>query len=154
MLFENGQPKNTFDVVMHFFVLEHVRDPLAFIQQNLKLLQKGGRLIIEIPNAADPLHTVYKIPAFERFYWSLPHHWYFSEKSLGYLLDKVGVTYKILRDQRYDFSNHMTWTLTGRPGGMSKFTQLLGQELEDVYRTQLVKKGFCDTLIAVLSKES
>ena len=71
-----------FDIVMHFFVLEHIAQPLAFLQRQLALLQPGGHIVFEIPNAADPLYSVYDIPAFERFYWSIAHPWYFSEASL------------------------------------------------------------------------
>jgi SAM-dependent methyltransferase len=151
-LFEGGSPKRQFDVVMHFFVLEHVRDPFSFLEMNLKLVRPGGVLVAEIPNAADPLHTVYAIPAFERFYWSLPHHWYFTETSMRYVVDRLGVTYEIVLDQRYDLSNHMTWALTGRPGGMGRYTEQLGTEIEDAYRKVLVARGLCDTLVAVIQK--
>ena len=74
--------KNTnkkFDLIIHFFVLEHIADPIKFIKSLLPLLEKKGQIIFEIPNVADPLHTLYNISAFERFYWSIAHHWYFSE---------------------------------------------------------------------------
>lgn len=141
-----------FDAIMHFFVLEHIADPQAFLMQQLDLLNPGGVVIFEIPNAADPLHSVYNIPAFERFYWSVAHHWYFSRDSLAYLLGKLGASFEILLDQRYDLSNHMTWARDGRPGGMGKFTPQLGQELEDQYRQALVRVGRCDTLVGILKK--
>jgi 2-polyprenyl-3-methyl-5-hydroxy-6-metoxy-1,4-benzoquinol methylase len=75
-----------FDVIMHFFVLEHISDPLNFLKLQIELLKPGGKIIFEIPNAADVIYSVYDIPAFERFYWSIAHPWYFSEKSLTYLL--------------------------------------------------------------------
>jgi len=154
-LFEDiAQTNQQFDVVMHYFVLEHVRDPVEFLISNLKVLKPGGRLIIEIPNAADPLYTVYDIPAFEKFYWSIAHHWYFTEKSLAFVLNKIdNINYKILRDQRYDLSNHMVWARDGKPGGMSFFTNKLGVELEEKYKNSLVQSGYCDTLIAVIEKK-
>jgi SAM-dependent methyltransferase len=143
--------KSQFDVVMHFFVLEHIAQPQAFIESQLALLKPGGKLIFEIPNVADPLHTVYDIPAFERFYWSVAHPWYFSEPSLRHVLDRVGRPYQILLDQRYDLSNHMTWARDGRPGGMGRFTSQLGSELEESYKQALVRTGKCDTLIGVIT---
>lgn len=139
-----------FDLIMHFFVLEHVADALAFLRAQLTLLKPGGRIVFEIPNAADPLYSVYDIPAFERFYWSVAHPWYFSEKSLHYLLQQLGRPYEILRDQRYDLSNHLVWARDGRPGGMGRFTSLLGQELEDSYKRELIRAGRCDTLIGMI----
>ena len=141
-----------FDLLMHYFVLEHIRDPRSFLTRCMELIRRGGRMVFEVPNAADPLRTIYDIPEFERFYWSYPHHWYFSEKSLAFLLDGLGFSFEIQRDQRYDLSNHMTWAITGRPGGMGRFTEKLGKDLEDIYRKKLIQSGFCDTLIGVLTK--
>jgi SAM-dependent methyltransferase len=140
-----------FDVVMHFFVLEHIAEPKAFLQAQLAMLKPGGKLIFEIPNVADPLHSVYDIAAFERFYWSIAHPWYFSEASLRYLLDQVGRPYQIVLDQRYDLSNHMVWARDGRPGGMGRFTPQLGPELEEAYKQALVRARKCDTLVGIIT---
>ena len=146
-------PADDFDAIMHFFVLEHVADPEGFLREQLDLLRPGGLLVCEVPNAADALVTVYDIPAFERFYWSVAHHWYFSEASLGHLFERLGCAWALRRDQRYDLSNHMIWARDGKPGGMGRFTPQLGAEIEDAYRQALIRSGHCDTLVAVLKKE-
>ncbi len=142
-----------FDLVLHAFVLEHISTPQQFLQQQLDLLKPGGRLIFEVPNSAEPLLTLYDVPAFERFYWIVAHTWYFSERSLQYLLGKLGYPFEILLDQRYDLSNHMVWARDGRPGGMGRFTPQFGREIEDQYRQALVQSRHCDTLVAVVKKE-
>lgn len=154
-VFENyGAVKEKFDVVMHYFVLEHVRDPLDFINSNLNLLKSGGKLIVEIPNAADPLHTIYNIPEFEKFYWSIAHHWYFNEGSLHFLLSKIpGITYELQRDQRYDLSNHMIWARDGKPGGMGRFSSHFQGRLDKVYKETMINSGHCDTLILIIKKD-
>jgi len=146
-------PESRFDAILHFFVLEHIADPLSFLQVQLELLKPGGKIIFEIPNAADPLYSVYDIPAFERFYWSVAHPWYFSEPSLHYLLGRLGRPYEILRDQRYDLSNHMVWARDGKPGGMARFSEALGSELDRVYKQALIYSGKCDTLVGIISKD-
>ena len=138
--------QDRFDIVMHFFVLEHIAKARAFLEQQLTLLKPGGKIIF-----ADPLYSVYDVPAFERFYWSIAHPWYFSEASLRYLLDQVGRPYEIKRDQRYDLSNHMVWARDGRPGGMGRFTEILGRELEESYKQGLIRSGRCDTLVGIVS---
>ncbi|MCG3168320.1 MAG: Ubiquinone biosynthesis O-methyltransferase [Bacteroidia bacterium] len=148
-----AEPADGFDAIMHFFVLEHIAGPEAFLRAQLDLLRPGGVLVCEVPNAADALVTVYDIPAFERFYWSVAHHWYFTEASLGHLLRRLGCAWELRRDQRYDLSNHMVWARDGKPGGMGRFTPLLGTEIEDAYRQALIRSGHCDTLVAVLKKE-
>ena len=147
-----SSPNEKFDIITHFFVLEHIAEPVEFLKKQLSLLNKGGKIIFEIPNVADALYTVYDIPAFERFYWSIAHPWYFSEKSLRFLLDKLNQPYEIIFDQRYDLSNHMTWARDGKPGGMGKYTSKLGIELEEAYKQSLIKTGYCDTLVGVITK--
>lgn len=146
-------PDARFDLILHFFVLEHIANPAAFLAELLSLLKPGGKIVFEIPNAADPLYSVYDIPAFERFYWSVAHPWYFSESSLHFLLKQLGHSYEVLRDQRYDLSNHMVWARDGRPGGMGRFTAQLGESLEEAYKQALIRIGKCDTLVGILGKE-
>lgn len=150
---KKSQPNELFDLILHFFVLEHIADPIDFLRMQLSLLKSGGKIIFEIPNAADPLYSVYDIPAFERFYWSIAHPWYFNENSIQYLLKKLGVTYKIILEQRYDLSNHMVWARDGKPGGMGRFTDFLGPDLENDYKQALIKTGYCDTLVCIITKE-
>ncbi len=145
-------PDTRFDTIMHFFVLEHIVNPLDFLKTQLTLLNSGGKIIFEIPNVADPLSSVYDISAFERFYWSIAHPWYFSESSLHYLLGLLGQPYEILRDQRYDLSNHMVWARDGKAGGMGRFTNKLSLELEEGYKQELIRSGKCDTLVAIIRK--
>lgn len=142
-----------FDVVMHFFVLEHVAEPDTFLSSLLQLVKRGGKIIFEVPNASDPLYSVYDIPAFERFYWSVAHRWYFNETALGHLLSRIGKPYEIIRDQRYDLSNHMVWARDGRPGGMGRFTGILGQDVEESYKQALIRSGKCDTLIGIVRND-
>jgi SAM-dependent methyltransferase len=153
--FENMRTQNRtdrFNLIMHFFVLEHIQDPLAFLLDQLSLLKPNGHIVFEVPNAADPLYSLYDIPEFEKFYWSVAHPWYFSEISLQYLLDQTNHPYKIHREQRYDLSNHMIWARDGKPGGSQRFTPDLGKEIEELYKDALKKSGKCDTLIGVISK--
>jgi SAM-dependent methyltransferase len=152
-LIATGRHKDGFDLILHAFVLEHISAPKAFLQQQLDMLKPGGKLIFELPNVADPLRTVYDLPAFERFYWIVAHTWYFSKPSLERLLGGLNQPFEILLDQRYDLSNHLVWARDGKPGGMNRFTPKFGGEIEDQYRRALVASGHCDTLIGVVTKK-
>ena len=150
---KTNHPTQKYDLILHFFVLEHVSDPINFLKEQINMLKPGGRVIFEIPNVADPLYSVFDVPSFERFYWSVAHPWYFSEKSLEFVLSAVPAKFRVLLDQRYDLSNHITWALTGQPGGNGKYTKMLGEELEKNYKEGLKKVRKCDTLIAILEME-
>ena len=144
--------KKKYDLIINFFVLEHIANPINFLKELLSMLKKNGKIIFEIPNVADPLHSLYDIPSFEKFYWSIAHHWYFSFNSLSYVLKKLNHPYKILLDQRYDLSNHLHWSKHNKPGGMGKYSKYIGKKVDSNYKKILLKSGFCDTLIGVISK--
>jgi SAM-dependent methyltransferase len=141
-----------FDLIVSFFVLEHIRDPFDFIGRSLSLLKDGGSFIAEVPCVNDPLTHIYHIPAFERFYWSVAHHYYYNPKSLAFILDKMGVRYKMVPEQRYDLSNHMVWMSEGKPGGQGRFDDVFTRELIAQYKRDLKAKWLCDTIFLYIHK--
>ncbi len=142
-----------FDLVLHFFVLEHIAEPVGFLRQAFKLLAPGGTMIFEVPSRSDPLLSIYNIPAFNRFYWSVAHNYYFNKKSLEYVLKEVADDFQIIPEQRYDLSNHITWAIKGKPGGQGKYSPFFTEKLERTYLESMKKTGYCDTLIARIYKK-
>lgn len=143
-------PEKRFDLVVHFFVFEHVRDPFEFLKSTLGLLKPVGKMIAEIPCVNDPLTSLFEIPAFERFYWSIAHHYYYSPRSIAYVLDSLGVKYRLVPEQRYDLSNHIIWMTKGTPGGQGKFKHVFTKELIEKYKQDLRDKWLCDTMFLIV----
>ena len=141
-----------FDLIAHFFVFEHIADPFEFLEETYNLLADGGVIIAEIPSSTDALTSVYNIPAFEKFYWSIAHHYYYNPKSLQFILNQLGYRYEILPEQRYDLSNHMTWMMDGKPGGQNRF-ELFSDETLKSYKNDLMKNWKCDTVILKIFKD-
>lgn len=141
-----------FDLITHFFVFEHISNPFDFIEQQLNLLKDGGIIIAEIPSATDPLTSLYDIEAFENFYWSIAHHYYYTPKSLKYILDKMNLKYELIPEQRYDLSNHITWMTDGKPGGQNRFNNVFSVELIEKYKQDLKDKWLCDTIFLKIYK--
>jgi len=141
-----------FDVITHFFVFEHIRDPFEFLTKTYSMLKEGGVMIMEFPCANDPLTSQYSIDAFEKFYWSIAHHYYYTPNSISFILNRLGYEYKLVPEQRYDLSNHMTWMMFGKPGGQGKFTDFLGTEVVDAYRKNLIDTWHCDTIFLYVWK--
>ncbi len=50
-------PKDTFDLILSHEVLEHVNDDRAAMEEMLRTLRPGGRLVIFIPNRGYPFET-------------------------------------------------------------------------------------------------
>lgn len=146
-----GEAKDGFDLIVHYYVMEHLANPVAFLKGLIAMLKPGGRIVFEVPNANDALTVLYQIPAYERFIWVVSHRWYFTEKSLAFAIEKAGGKAEVRLDQRYDLSNHLVWARDGRPGGAGRFTKALGADLEDAYRQALIRARLCDTLIGVIS---
>jgi 2-polyprenyl-3-methyl-5-hydroxy-6-metoxy-1,4-benzoquinol methylase len=140
-----SEKNNSLDLILHFFLLEHIRHPLQFLDQCLQLLKPGGMMFFEVPSRSDPLITIYDLPAFHRFYWSVAHHWYFNRASLEYLLRQVGCRFELIPEQRYDLSNHLWWALTGKPGGSGKFSGKFTPELDEAYKESMRQTEHCDT---------
>jgi 2-polyprenyl-3-methyl-5-hydroxy-6-metoxy-1,4-benzoquinol methylase len=141
-----------YDLIVHFFVLEHIADPDEFLNRQLRLLKPGGRVIMEVPSATDALTSLYRIPAFEMFYWSIAHHYYYRPNSLHFLLNRLGVRFQLSHCQRYDLSNHMTWMNEGKPGGQGRYAKAFSAELVEIYRRDLIAAGYADTVFVVLSQ--
>lgn len=146
------KPEQKYDLIVHFFVLEHIRNTSVFLQEQIDLLKPGGVIIAEIPCVTDPLTSLYDIPAFEKFYWSIAHHYYFSPKSLSYILDRMGCKYKLLPDQRYDLSNHITWLMDGKPGGQGRYGNIFSEETIASYKKDLKDNWLCDTIFMYIFK--
>ena len=142
--------KKSIDLLLHYFVLEHIDDPVKFIKKSMKFLKKNGQLIFEVPNINDPLITIFKSKAFDNFYWSVVHHWYFSSITLGNLLTKNNIKHEFYFDQRYDLSNHFTWLKEGRPGGTNKYSKYFSKTLNKRYKEDLINSGYCDTLGVII----
>ena len=145
-------PCRKFDIITHFFVFEHIRNPFSFLKASYDLLKDGGVIIAEVPCAHDVLTSLYKIDAFEKFYWSIAHHYYYTRKSLSYILDQLGYHYELVPEQRYDLSNHMVWMNEGKPGGQGRYNEKLGDELISAYRKRLIDTWQCDTLFMYIWK--
>ena len=142
----------TFDIIVHFFVLEHIRDTTSFIKEQLDLLKSDGIIIAEVPCVNDPLTSLYDIPAFEKFYWSIAHHYYFSPKSISNVLDKIKCKYELLPRQRYDLSNHLVWMQEGVPGGQGKYNHVFSEKTFNSYRQDLIDRWICDTFFLYIWK--
>ena len=141
-----------FDVITHFFVFEHIADPYTFLKANMDLLNEDGVIIAEIPCANDPLTSKYNIEAFEKFYWSIAHHYYYTPESLTYILEQLDFQFKIVPEQRYDLSNHMSWMMNGKPGGQNKYDDFLGVELVEMYKNRMIETWQCDTMFLYVWK--
>jgi SAM-dependent methyltransferase len=80
--FENLLPKNQYDVIAMYSVLEHVNNPLEFLTRVIPLLSPTGIMVIRVPEMSG-----------EGPWLSLvDHFWHFTRESLTTILDITGLT--------------------------------------------------------------
>jgi SAM-dependent methyltransferase len=90
-----------FDIVILTEVIEHIDQPVEFIESIKKLLRTGGLVIITTPNKS--LYSSDLIWATE-----LPpvHCWWFSEESMTYIANKLRLQISFINFNRYYKNNY------------------------------------------------
>lgn len=84
--------ENQFDFITIVHVLEHLHNPRITLESIFKLLNRGGKLYIEVPNIKTPYYNL------KKQYFRIYHLYYFSDFTLRNLLESVG--FKILVEQQ------------------------------------------------------
>ena len=73
----------SFDIIILTEVIEHIEQPIEFIETILKLLNTKGKVILTTPNRSlSPLDIVWDTEA------PPVHHWWFGETSMKYIANK------------------------------------------------------------------
>ena len=140
-------PCGRVDVAVSFATLEHVNDPLAFLQGIRDLLRPGGRLILSTPNLEDILLEA--LPdVYPGFFFRAQHLWYFSRTSLQNLLELAGYTQiNVAGHQRFGLGNFLSWLLHKSPKGNVRYDYVT-PALNQVWKTELERTFRCDFLYA------
>lgn len=107
--------KKKFDFITMIFVLEHIGEPLGFLNDLKKYLKPGGKFLILVPNIKDALVNFYEIPEFYQFYFCIEHLYYYSEKTISDLFSRAGLKGAIETIQEYPITNHLNWGYRKKP---------------------------------------
>jgi 2-polyprenyl-3-methyl-5-hydroxy-6-metoxy-1,4-benzoquinol methylase len=103
-----------YDVICMFHVLEHISDPLKFLNNVKKCLKPFGKLIVEVPNYDDYIKQLSL--AYNNAVYFRAHLSYFTPDTLTATLGKTGFSeIKINGVQRYSVENAIRWIRTGKP---------------------------------------
>ena len=161
--------ENTFDFITMIFVLEHIADPISFLDYLKKFLKPNGKFIILVPNINDALLNFYNIPVFKEFYYCMEHLFYYSPKTIRNLFEKLKLDSKIEVIQEYPITNHINWGFRQKPSNIQKSREnvpdisLIDSKFEKewenlwknfsyTYREFLIKNKFGDRIWCEVSK--
>lgn len=142
-----------FDLITLFHVFEHLTNPLEFLEKIYKLLNKNGKLIIEVPNAEDALISLYNVESFKKStFWS-EHLVLHTKNSLEAYLRKTNFSnISVQGIQRYNLSNHINWIMNNQINKIYK-EFIDDEELNKYYCKALDKTNNTDTLISICEKK-
>ncbi|MFQ5845460.1 MAG: class I SAM-dependent methyltransferase, partial [Planctomycetota bacterium] len=93
----SGLPREPFDVITFWDVLEHLANPRAALEAAFRRLRPGGLVLLSLPNFAS-----YQARHFREDWYalSLPHHLYhFTPATLTKLLEAAGFRVRVLEDR-------------------------------------------------------
>jgi 2-polyprenyl-3-methyl-5-hydroxy-6-metoxy-1,4-benzoquinol methylase len=97
-----SQNKGVYDIIILTEVIEHVENPISFLQSLIELLKpNGGKIILTTPNK-----TIY--PANIIWNTDLPpvHLWWFSEDSMHYIANKLNASVQFVDFTAYYRKKH------------------------------------------------
>lgn len=137
------------DVVTSLNVIEHVEDPVSFLQELRLLLADDGIAVITTPNLNDILVEV-GVEAYRSFFYRDVHIFNFNENALRVATQAAGFrefTPFYMHD--FNFANFVNWLTLGKPTGNSGKTGL-GKLFDHIWQATLEEKGFADTLGAYI----
>ncbi len=85
-------PENGFDVVTAFYLIEHLRDPAAFLSECYRILKPRGLLLLRYPHTTPIKNVLHGLGIKNRLY-DLPAHLSdFSPKTIRACLEDAGFT--------------------------------------------------------------
>jgi SAM-dependent methyltransferase len=143
--------KNEFDCIYSIHLFEHIADPLDFLDRTVKSLKSNGRIILEFPNVEEPLLTLYKSKAFNKFYWRPDHLFFYSPITVIEMLCKIKeIKYKVRRIQNYGIVNHLNWLIRKKPTNL-KINIPIVDSIYKFILTKLFKVS--DTILVIITKE-
>lgn len=82
-------PKQKFDTVVFWHVLEHVADPLKFLIQVSSVLKPNGLILFSVPNKNSFMNTI--CGSASPLYTERDHLYHYSAKNLPILLGRAGL---------------------------------------------------------------
>lgn len=139
------------DTIVSFDVIEHVADPMEFVEQAYGLLADEGKCIIGTPTDA-PVMRLLLGDDYNSFLFSTQHPWVLCEDSFRVIAEKCNIeNYKIKYHQRYGLGNLMYWLLNKVPGKHKQY-EFIKTSVDMAWKISLEEQGLADYIVFEFSK--
>ncbi|MEO6488665.1 MAG: class I SAM-dependent methyltransferase [Ferruginibacter sp.] len=142
-------PKNSFDAITLWHVLEHIHQLHGHVEKLKELLIPGGKLFIAVPNYTSYDARVYK----ENWAgYDVPRHLYhFTPESIGAMMEKHGLTVIKKKAMWYD-SFYVSMLSEKYKNGKGNITAAFVNGLISNMHA-MVNQNKCSSLIYIISKD-
>ena len=141
-------PADSYDAITLWHVLEHVHDLHAYLQQLAKILKRGGRIFIAVPN-----YTSYDATVYQGTWaaYDVPRHLYhFSPSSINNLLEQHELQLQATQPMWYD-SVYISMLSEKYKNGKGNTLKAVFTGLLSNFKA-FVDKSRCSSLIYVIGK--
>jgi SAM-dependent methyltransferase len=127
-----------FDTIMMFHVLEHMENPVNVIEKLHGMLNKGGRLIVAVPNRTAFMNMSH-LTSCEEY---SPHLWIFDHDMLDFLLTKLKYRFRFL-------PTYCHLPFSGKIGRLGNRFYSLMAKLEQLVAKSFPRRFWTDLLFIV-----
>lgn len=143
--------KDKVDIIVSFDVIEHVENPMLFIQEIYELLSENGRAFIGTPTDAPVMRKMLG-NKYEEFLFSTQHPWVLSEKSFQFIAEQcIIANYVCKYYQRYGLGNFIFW-LTNRAPGKHYSYDFVTKSMDEVWKSELEAQKYSDYIVFEFEK--
>lgn len=144
--------KEKIDVAVSFDVIEHVEEPIQFLEDIRLLLCENGEAVIGTPTDAPVMRQMLGNIYEQRLLFSTQHLWIFSEKNLKMMAEEAGFKQMEVRYfQRYGLSNFIGWMKEQRACGEPDYS-FISETMDAVWKSELSRQGLSDYIVLYLKK--
>jgi 2-polyprenyl-3-methyl-5-hydroxy-6-metoxy-1,4-benzoquinol methylase len=146
--------RSFYDCIICMHVLEHISQPVRFLQQSKLLLKPGGTAIFEVPNTKCLLMEL--SPQYADFWYLYEHCSYYTADTLRLVFEKAGYKVdKVYSREIYSIENHCRWIREGVP--FTKYNQMFLPDeriewINNIYKREVGKQGKGYSLIIESSR--
>lgn len=144
---------NKVDVATSFDVIEHVENPVKFVQEIYNLLSEDGQAFIGTPTDAPLMRELLGKLYEKKQLFSTQHLWVFNAKSLCLVANMAGCPRggDIYYHQRYGISNLLGWLRDKKP--KSEFVSAIDtHSMNGMWHGLMADLGLADYIVMVLRK--
>ena len=146
---------DSIDVITLFHVLEHVAAPWALLAGLRRRFVHAAHFVIEVPNTAEALNTIFENAAYGRNHFNSEHVYYFTAATLRRMVERAGLEVVIETQlQRYTLANTFGWLVNGRGGGQDLWPRFNDPALNQAWEAVLTEAGVADSLFFVCRPRS